>query len=207
MDTMTATTAVERAASLRSKLESLHEKRRETDSALAREHALQSDLTAKRGKLTEELNGADEATEAFLHNEIDGLDESLRFSSRLSEGLSNALPRIVSEITALGEEFAEVQRQIGLASRAKALEDFQKKLKEASDSAENHLAQTRESLALLNRIAANGVEQFGFQGQRTCEEIFASFFDKQSNLGRDGWNLATPSYTNLQFLIRPMKRG
>ena len=205
MDTATMT-ASERAVELQKKITALDGRRRDTESALARETTAQRDLTAKRAVLVEELPGADEATVAWAHNEIDGIDSRLRGSSRVAEGLSNSLPKLVNEIAALTAELEQVASEVRAQERAAQLKAFTEKLRCAAKEAEQDLNRVRESLSALTRLGADGVAAFEFDAQRICEQAFADFFASQTNLDERGWRPASPSYTTIEFLIRPLTR-
>src|SRR5258708_15089231 len=84
MDTtvMTATMATLRATELRTEINGLYRRKGELELALQREHVMQEQVAAKRKELVGELPGADSATEAWAHSEIDAADNALKLSIR-----------------------------------------------------------------------------------------------------------------------------
>ena len=205
MDTQ-VTAATEKAETLHKKLTTLGTRRHETESALARERATHGNLTAERAKLTEELSGADAAMEAWAHSEIDRLDSALRLSSRVMEGLSNSLSRMIGEIAATTVELTDAQQIVEANRRAEGLKAFAAKLKHAVLSAERDLGNSRESLATLNRLASQGVEEYGVPAQGLAASVIEEFRHQQHNPELLGWRQSSANY-NLQFTVRPMTKG
>src|SRR5258708_23220060 len=159
MDTQ-VTAATEKAETLHKKLTTLGTRRHESESALARERATHGNLTAERAKLTEEFSGADAATEAWAHSEIDRLDSALRLSSRVMEGLSNSLSRMIGEIAATTVELTDAQQIVEANRRAEGLKAFAANVKHAALSAERDLGNSRNTLATLTRLAPQGAEDY-----------------------------------------------
>lgn len=203
----TTTTATERAAELRRKIAELTTRKEKTDSDLASVHAAHRQAAEKRAAVIELLASAPEKESVRLHRQLDELDEQIRIVQRRAESLEVVLQKIGREAGALNAELAEAEGLIREQERAKALEAFQAKLKHASRSAEEALANARESLATLNRLGAQGVEAFGDAALRICNPVFEEFVLREANLDRGGWRQAFPAYTNLQFWVRPMTRG
>jgi chromosome segregation ATPase len=208
MDTMTVTTATatERVEKLRKKLATLDTRRHETEAALARERATHGDVTAKRAALTEELAGADAATAGWAHGEIDRLDSALRLSSRVTEGLSNSLSRMIGEIAATTAELTDAQQIVEANRRAEGLKAFAAKLKHAVLSAERDFANLRESLATLNRLASQGVEEYGAPAQGLAETALEAFRHQENNPESFGWRDSRPNYGGFRFSVTPMTR-
>jgi chromosome segregation ATPase len=206
MDTQTMT-ATERAAELRKKIAALDGRRREAESALARENAAQRDMAARRLALVEELPDADEATTGYLNAEIDDIDSRLLVSSRLVEALSNSTPKLTNEIAVLNAELSEVQGILDAAARAADLKAFDAKVQYAGKEAERALAYAREALSTLNRLSADGCSAFGLPAQRLCDSVFGALHERENNLGRDGWKTAVPAHQpNLGFIVRAVTR-
>jgi chromosome segregation ATPase len=203
MDTQ-VTTATEKVENLHKKLTTLGTRRHETESALSRERATHGNLTAERAKLTEELSGADAATVGWAHSEIDRLDSALRLSSRVMEGLSNSLSRMIGEIAATTVELTDAQQIVEANRRAEGLKAFAAKLKHAVLSAEQALANSRESLATLNRLASQGVEEYGVPAQGLAATVLDEFRHRQNNPELCGWYDARPNYGGFRFSVTPM---
>jgi hypothetical protein len=209
MDTITATKATERAEQLRKQLAGLHKRKGEVEVALQREHGTQEDATAKRAKLVGELAGADEATAAWAHNEIDGLDCTLRLSSRVAEGLSQSLSGLVNEIAALNLEFTEARRAVEQETAARDLEVFGVELRQGIQDCIENLAAVRKSLAAVNVLSAKAVERHAdslttrIAVLQIAEAEFEKLFAAERNLTNNGWHHATPPFRHdLQFVVR-----
>src|SRR6266478_5876131 len=208
MDTMTvAAAAGGRVAELRTKINGLYRRKGEIELALQREPVAQEGAAAKRAELVQELPGGDDAMVGFVHAEIDGLDKTLRVASRVVEGLQQELSKIKNETEPLTAELNELQRDIQARERAEMLRVFQSKMEHAARVASDALANGRERLADLNRLAAQGIELYGDAGLRICGPIVEQFVLGESNLDAQGWRPAFPAYTRLEFWIRPMVRG
>jgi len=197
--------ATEKAEKLHKKLTTLGTRRHETESALARERATHGNLTAERAKLTEELSGADAATEAWAHSEIDRLDSALRLSSRVMEGQTTSLSRMIGEIAATTVELTEAQQIVEANRRAEGLKAFAAKLKHAVLSTEQALGNSRESLATLNRLASQAVEEYGVPAQGLAASVIEAFRHQQHNPELLGFRQSSANY-NLQFMVRPMEK-
>src|SRR5258707_11418555 len=209
MDTITATKATERAEQLRKQLAGLHKRKGEVEAALQREHGTQEDATVKRAKLVGELAGADEATAAWAHNEIDGLDSTLRLSSRVAEGLSNSLSRLVNEIATLNLEYTEARRAVEQEAAARDLEVFGVELGQGIQDCIENLAAVRKSLAAVNVLSAKAVKRHAdspttqIAALRIAEAAFEKLFAAERNLTNNGWHHATPTFRHdLQFVVR-----
>jgi hypothetical protein len=178
------------------------------EQALQKEHIAQEAAMAGHVKLVQELPGVEDiATDAFLHSEIDKHDETLRLSCRVAEGLQVTLTRLLNEIALLESELNGLQRDIQAQERAETLRVFQSKMEHAARVASDTLANARERLSDLNRLAAQGVEAYGAAGLRICNPIVEQFVLGESNLDARGWKPRRPSYTRLEFWIRSMTRG
>ena len=204
---MDTTTATERVVELRKKLATLDTRRHESETALVRERATQAKATTERAKLVEELAGADDATVAWAHNEIDRLDSALRLSSRVSEGLSNSLSRMVSEIAALTVELTEATNIVEQENREQGLRTLKIQLHQTRQAAEAAIGQAREALTALNLAASQGVERYGVAAQGLAATILDEFRHQQINPELTGWRESRPNFGNLQFTLRPMVRG
>ncbi len=215
MDTITATKASERAEQLRKQLAGLHRRKGEVEVALQREHGTQEDATAKRAKLVGELAGADEATAAWAHHEIDGLDSTLRLSSRVAEGLSNSLSGLVREIAGLEPELHEAELQVGRERSAKSLTDFRNRLEQAAHQVAQDLDNARRAFGALHLCAVKGidehvVEEYRNAALRICEQVFSDFESKQVNLEARGLKRVAAGFQNTSntgVFIRPMIEG
>ena len=206
MDTQQAAAATEQAARLRNQISALDTQKQETETKLAEEHAKLRRVALKRGELVESLTGANGAG-ARAHREIDECDSAIRLAERMTESLQKALSKVANEIQALSAELSEVQQAIETEARAEALRVFKIQLQQAARSAEECLAAARKSLAVLNALGARGAEKFGDPGLRICNPVFEGFVLRESNLDAAGWRPAYPSYTRLEFWIRPMTKG
>jgi len=209
MDTITATKASERAEQLRKQLAGLYKRKGEVEVALQREHGTQENATAKRAKLVGELAGADDATAAWAHNEIDGLDSTLRLSSRVAEGLSQSLSGLVNEIAALNLEFTEARRAVEQETAARDLEVFGVELRQGIQDCIENLAAVRKSLAAVNVLSAKAVERHAdslttrIAVLQIAEAEFEKLFAAERNLTNNGWHHATPPFRHdLQFVVR-----
>jgi chromosome segregation ATPase len=207
MDTATATPTAKRAVELRKQLAGLYTRKREAESALAREHDTQQKATAERITLVAELVDADSATAGWAHREIDRLDSALRVSSRLSEGLSNSISRMTSENESLSNELQQVERAIAAEEHAEGLRVFAAQLNQARRSAEEALGNARAALAALNLAAARGFEQYGVAAQSFATGLLEEFRHQQVNPELIGWRDSRPNYANLQLTVRPMVKG
>ena len=200
----TATNAMEKVFELRKKNTALDERRAETESALARESQKQATLTAERAKFVAELAGADDATVAFAHHEIDRVDSDLRLSSRVAEGLTKSHARIVSEIAAVASELADATETVEREERVKGLSEFQNQIDKDRSAAEDALGNAREALAALNLTAWQGVEKYGTAAQGLAAPVLEEFRHRQFNPENYGWLPAVANYASLQFTVRPM---
>jgi len=206
MDTMTvAAAAGGRAAELRTKINGLYRRKGEVELALQREHVAQEGAAAKRASLVQELPGGDDAMVGFVHAEIDGLDNTLRVSCRVAEGLSTSLSRIGGEIAALEVEFTEATRIVEQQNRERGLATLRIKLQQDRDAAENAFGNLREALATLNSTASRGVEQYGVAGQNLVTPVIEAFRHTQHNPELLGFRQSSANY-NLQFMVRPMTK-
>jgi DNA repair exonuclease SbcCD ATPase subunit len=205
MDTMTVTAATERVGKLRKRLAELDVRKREAEAKLAEEHAGIRRAAVKRGELIESLTGGDASRTA--HRQIDELDSAIRMGERVTEGLQKALSRIKNEMEPLTAELNGLQQAIETEKRAETLRVFQSKMEHAAKLASDTLANGRERLADLNRLAAQGIEAYGDAALKICGPIVETFVLSESNLDARGWKPSHPSYTRLEFWIRPMVRG
>lgn len=203
MDTMTVTAATKQRDALQKKLTELNQRCRETDSALARERGTHSDLTAKRTKLIEELVGADDATSA--HREIDKLENALRSSARVIEGLSNSLSRLNGEKSAAASEFALAQEICEQERRALLFNELQAQIWARRRAAEDAAAALRVALFELNRTAVEGVKNCGQQAQGLAEFVISEFRHQQHNPDTLlGWQVrGFELWGDLRFTIQP----
>lgn len=207
MDTITATKEMERAAQLRKKIAALNERKRELESKHTNERAVFAAAEGTRLALIKELAGADEAMEGWANSEIDKLDSSLVGLGRKVSALESALAAVAVELEPFTRELTEVERAIQEQERAERLRVFQSKMQHVAKVASDTLANARERLADLNRLAAQGVEAYGDAGLRVCGPIVEAFVLGEANLDARGWKPSTPSYTHLEFWIRSMTRG
>jgi hypothetical protein len=204
---VTLTTASERAVELRKQLAALDKRRHETESALTRENDVHLKATAERATLVEELAGADDATAARSHREIDRLDATLRLSARRSESLSSLLARIGREIAALNVELTEATRIVEQEKREKALVAFKIQFQQAMRSAEEALGNARAALTALNLTASQGVEECGIAAQTFAATLLSEFRHQQDNPELLGFRDSRPNYGSLGFTVRPMVKG
>lgn|SRR3984957_8591056 len=215
MDTITATKASERAEQLRKQLAGLHKRKGEVEVAFQRERGTQEGATAKRAELVGELAGADDATAAWAHDEIDGLDSTLRLSSRVAEGLSNSLAGLIRDIAGLEPELREAELQVARERHAKSLTDFRNRLEQAAHQAAEDLDTARRAFASLHVCAAEGIEEQGAEeyrisALRICELVFAEFESKQTNLAARGLKRLAIGFQNTVqtgVFVRPMVGG
>ena len=207
MDSTTAATAKGRAAQLRKQLAGLDTRKREAESALAREHDVQLKATAERITVVAELVGADSATAGYAHGEIDRLDQALRVSSRVSEGLSNSLSRMAREIETLSNELSQVEQAIAAEVQAEGLRVFWAELNQARRSAEDAMGNVRAALATLSLMASRGIEQYGVPAQTFTAQVLSEFRHQQVNPELLGWRDSRNNHENLQFTVRPMVKG
>jgi hypothetical protein len=138
---------------------------------------------------------------------IDKHDETLRLSCRVAEGLQVTLTRLLNEIAPLESELNGFQRDIQAQERAETLRVFQSKMEHAARVASDALANARERLSDLNRLAAQGVEAYGDAGLAICNSVVEPFVLGESNLESRGWKPSRPSYTRLEFWVRSLTRG
>jgi hypothetical protein len=103
----------------------------------------------REAKFVAELAGADDATAAWAHNDIDCLDSELRQSSRVAEGLTSSHTLLISEASALGSELAEATEIVEQEARAKDLAAFQNQINQAKNDADDAMGKAREALAAL----------------------------------------------------------
>lgn len=207
MDTITATKATERAEQLRKKIAALNERKRDLESKHAKERAAVAAAEGTRLVLIKELAGADAATDGWANSEIDKLDSLLVTLGRKVSALESALAAVAVELEPFTRELAEVHIAIQEQERAEKLRVFQSKMEHAAKVASDTLANARERLSDLNRLAAQGVEAYGDAGMRICNAVIEPFWLQQSNLEAAGWKPSSPSYTRLEFWIRSMTRG
>ena len=208
-------TATEKVTRISKRIETLKGRRRESESLLAVQTAKQQEFTAKRKKLLAELPGADIATEAWIHNELDDIDSAHHFSSRATEALSNALPILENEIAGLESELREVESQVARDRQAKLLTDFRNRLEQAARQLAEDLDNARRNFGSLHLCAFKGIHEQGAEEHRLaalhiCEQVFAEFASKQVNLEARGLELVRTGFQNTSntvIPIRPMVGG
>lgn len=203
---MTATTAMTRAAELRTKINGLYRRKGEVEGALQREHVMQEKVAAKRKELVRELPGADSATEAWAHSEIDAADNALKLSIRTAEGLQGTLAKLLNEIASLETELAEATRIVEQGKREHGLRALEIQLQEDRHSVEEALAALRLALTALNLTASQGVEQYGVTAQNLVTPVLEAL-GRQHNPESLGWRYKGLNYGNFVFTVRPMVRG
>jgi hypothetical protein len=205
----TATGATKQRDTIQKKLTVLDRQCRETESALSRERATHGNLTAKRSKFLEELPGADNATEGYLHREIDGLESQLRISSRVAEGLSNSLARLTGERTRLHAEFVEVQEIAAQEKRAQAFTVFSTQIGLDRHAAAAALDAARSALFALNHTAVQGIKECGEQGRSLVGSVLEEFLHQQHNPeALLGWrSVGFELSGDLRLTVRPMVKG
>jgi hypothetical protein len=193
MDTATAVSG--RAAELRKRVNALYRRKGETEAALQREHIAQEGVVARRQGLVAELPGADSATEAWAHSEIDVADSALKVSIRTAEGLQGILTKLVTEIAGLEPELREADLQVEQEKLAKAFEEFRGNLERCAEGLTQTLDAARRSFACLHIAAQEGMDKFAIDGRfriaalNACEEVFAAFYAKQMNHNLEGRGL------------------
>jgi chromosome segregation ATPase len=204
----TAVTAAEkRAVELRKKIALLATRRRETESALARERTTHESATARRAELVGELAGADEARAKRVHAELDGLESKLRASGRVIESLSGSVSKIANEIASLDADLAEAGRIIEHERREQGLSALRIQLQNDRRSAEDAMGNARAALAALNRTALQGVERYGVAAQSLVEPIIEEFRHEQFNPGLIGWRQEFHNFLSLKFTVSPIVKG
>jgi hypothetical protein len=202
---MTAMTATTRATELRPKINGLYRRKGEVEQALQREHIVQERVVAKRKELVGELPGADSATEAWAHSEIDAADNALKLSIRTAEGLQVTLTKLLNEIASLEIELAEATRIVEQAKRGQSLRALEIQLQGDRHTVEEALAALRLALTALNLTASQGVEQYGVAAQNLVTPVLEAL-GRQHNPESFGWRYSRPNYGNFQFTVRPMVR-
>ena len=216
MDTATKTTATERTAGeLRKQNNALYRRRGEIEGALQREHVTQERAAAKRTLLIAELPGADDALTGYTHAEVDKLDEALRLSWRVAEGLEQSHAKLSQEIAALEPELREAELQVARERQAKLLTDFRNRLEQAAHQLAQSLDTSRRDFASLHLCAAKGIEEQGadeyrLAALRICEQVFAEFESKQTNLEARGLKRVATGFQNTSntgVFVRPMIEG
>lgn len=203
----TITTATKRATELRRRIDTFTAKKREVESGHARERAALAQAEETRLALVKELADADAATEGWAHGEIDKLDSQIVVLTRKTSALGNALKAIEVELEPFATELREVEQTIQAEQRAEALRVFQSKMEHAVKTASGALANARERLADLNRLAAEGVEMYADAGLRIVGPVVEEFVLGEANLDVRGWKPSRPVYTRLEFVVRSMTRG
>jgi hypothetical protein len=203
---MTAATATTQAAELRTKINGLYRRKGEVEQALQREHIVQERVAAKRKELVGELPGADSATEAWAHSEIDAADNALKLSIRTAEGLQGTLAKLLNEIASLEIELAETTRIVEQAKREQALRALEIQLQEDGHAIEEALSSLRLALTAMNRTAVQGVEQYGVAAQNLVTPVLEAL-GRQHNPESLGWRYSGLNYGNFLFTVRPMIRA
>jgi chromosome segregation ATPase len=206
MDTQ-LTTASERAAQLKTRIVELGMQHREIESRHGKERGALATGEEKRLELIAELVSADPATEGYLNDEIDKIDSQLIALGRKAASLERSLSAIEAERASHTVEFNELQQAIAESARVEAVKSFQTKMEQAAKEASDALANARERLSALNRLAAQGAEAYGQAGLRICNAVIEPFVLEQANTDAGGWKPSTPSYTRLEFWIRSLTRG
>ena len=206
MDTHVST-ASERVTQLRKRIAALNAEKREVESKRAKECDTLVHAENRRLELIKELVSADSATEAWANFEIDKLDSLLVTVGRKVSALENSLAANAIELEPFTAELNELQRAIAAEERAETLRVFQSKVERAVREASDTLANARERLADLNRLAAQGIEDYGEQGLRIAGPIVEKFVLGEANLDAHGWKPSFPAYTRLEFWVRSMTRG
>lgn len=214
MDTATMK-ATERAGELRKQINALYRRKGEVEGALQREHVTQERAAAKRTLLIAELPGADDALMAYTHAEVDKIDETLRLSCRVAEGLEQSHGKLAQEIAGLESELREAESQVARERQAKSLTDFRNRLEQAARQLAQDLDNARRSFGSLHLCAAKGIEEQAVEeyrnaALRTCELVFAEFESKQVNLEARGLKRVAVGFHNTVqtgVFVRPMIEG
>jgi hypothetical protein len=157
--------------------------------------------------LVADLPGADDALIAYTHAEVDKLDETLRLSVRVAQGLNSSHDRVVIEIASLDVELAEVTRIAGQQKRAEGVAALRTKFQESVNRADKALADAREALATLNVLASRGIEEYGIEAHAFVGPVLEEFRHRQFNPESYGWRLSSPSFANLRFAVAPMVKA
>jgi hypothetical protein len=208
MGTVTVTAASERATELRNKVNGLARRRGETEQALLRERVYQKDVTARRTALTAELPDADEATQGYLHSEIDVADNALKLSIRTADGLQETLSKLGNEFAALDTELKEAENLVQQQKRSQALIDLETEIIKQRRIAEEALDAARAALFALNCTAVQGSKECGEQGRYLVTLVVEEFKHQQHNPDALlGWrDYGFEVFEDLRFTVKPMVR-
>lgn len=146
----------------------------------------------------------------YTHAEVDKLEETLRLSCRVAEGLEQSHAKLAQEIAGLESELREAESQVQQRLRAEALIELRNQLEQAARLAAEAMDNARRNLALLHLAAAKAVDEYSVDALRICEQVFAEFGAKQTNLEARGLKRVTGGYQNTAetgVFIRPMVRA
>jgi hypothetical protein len=198
--------AADRAVELKRQINALYRRRGEIEVALQYEHVAQERAAAKRTLLLAELPGADDALTGYTHAEVDKIEETLRLSARVAEGLESSHAKVVNETASLEAEQAEATRIVEQENHERGLAALRKKLEDDTQTAEAALAAVRLALAALNLTASRGVEQYGVAGQNLVLPVLEAFRHRANNPGSFGWQESRPNYGGFRFSVEPMAK-
>jgi len=210
MDDKQLAAARARVGRIENQIASLVAKQRETEAALATDHANVREAASRRENLVAQLVGASDGTAtAKLHRDIDGLDTAIRVGERLAEGRQKLLATTAQEIESLRSEFDVLGASIAAEENGRALGAFNEQFKQALRNAGDAIATARVALAQVNGLAASGVERFRGAGAQVVEPGLEKFVHENAaaNAEAYGWRRPPQFYTNqLSFMVTPMVR-
>lgn len=198
----------ERLDKLNREVHSLTKKEQETRRRLDDELDLSRKAKAERAVLLDRLIGATVEAAEKLHRQVDGIDQQIKSSERLSESLDRLLQATKAEYEAVLVERNKINQVVGQEETARAFSLWQVTMEQNFQAATAAMAAARLTLGKLTTEAASGSERFGGQASTWSAGKFDEWEHREHNAeSLAGFRPALPWFRNIIVHISPMTRA